>query len=102
MPLNFEVKYRALEENMIPSATYINGEPVWAEIMDSGEDLTVVYVTKQDDTHWHIWIAYATDDPEQKTFQQVYAYGGHNKDGEVQDYPMYVKALEAAADIAGD
>lgn len=103
MPLNFNIEYRPKEQFDIPSARSINGEPVWAEIMDSGEDLVTVYVTKKDDAHWHIWIAYATDDPAQAEFHQVYAYGGHaENDTGPADYPMYVKALEAATDIAGD
>lgn len=85
-------------EISIPSATEINGEPVWAEMLRRMADLSLVYVTFNDVDSWHIWIAWGSDTMEAKEFQKIVPV---TDDGEnPMEFTSYPAALRVAIGMA--
>lgn len=63
-------EYRAPHPDMTPSLLRIQDEPVWAEIA-RWTDLSTVYITAENKGRWHVWIAWAVDDPKATEFISV-------------------------------
>jgi hypothetical protein len=93
-----EVTYRPKEHEMIPSATYINGESVFAETVMKNADLAVIYVTATGLGVYHIWIAWADDDPKRTDFILIHPI---TDDGEHSiSFTDFTSAMRVAAELS--
>jgi hypothetical protein len=95
---DMEVTYRPKEHEMIPSATYINGESVFAEVAMKNADLAVCYVTGTGLGVYHIWIAWADDDPKREDFIVINPL---TDDGEsLFNFTDFSSAMRVAAELS--
>jgi hypothetical protein len=93
-----EVTYRPPEHEMIPSATYINGDAVFAEVAMKNADLAVLYVTGTGLGVYHIWFAWASDDQTVKEFVVIHPL---TDDGESPIYfTDFTSAMRVAAELS--
>jgi hypothetical protein len=94
------VKYRNHTDDFMPSATTIADEPVYAELSNLNSDLSLVIVTGIRDS-FHLWLAYATDDPYAGTREFVSVEPvPFNHDGLPTRFSDYADALRAAIGLA--
>jgi hypothetical protein len=93
-----DVTYRQKEHEMIPSATYINGDAVFAEVAMKNADLGVLYVTGDGLGTYHIWIAWADDDPKREDFIKIHPL---TDDGEsLFNFTDFTSAMRVAAELS--